>query len=61
MPSKIRFSSFPRTSAPPNFLRSVVDEFEAVEQLIGTERLDKGLKSDEVLGHLRSGLERHGF
>lgn len=61
MSTRIRFSSFPRTSAPPAFLHTVIARFQAVEALIGTEYLVKGLKSDEVLEHLRSGLEVVGF
>ena len=61
MPTNIRFSSFPRTSPPPCWLTQVIDVFRAVESHINTELLDKGLKSDEVLGHLRPGLERLKF
>ena len=61
VPTHTRFSSFPRTSPPPHFLNAVIDEFRAVESQIGTEHLHKGLKSDEVLGHLRPGLERLEF
>lgn len=45
----IRFSTFPRTEPPPNFVESLVDVFRQHEGEIATETNDKGLKSDEVL------------
>lgn len=59
--SHIRFTSFPRTQAPPGFAGSIVEAFRAVEPTISTVALDKGLTSDEVLGVLRPSLVGLGF
>lgn len=57
----IRYSSFPRTIAPPAFTAELISAFTAVEQTISTTRLEKGLTSDGVLAELRPQLEDLGF
>ena len=57
----IRYSTFPRTQAPPPFLGDVIDLFKAHENEIGTRHLQKGLISDDVLALLRPGLVTLGF
>lgn len=61
MDSTIRFTSFPRTSPPPAFVGSLLKAFRSAEDKIATEQLAKGLKSDEVLAHLRPPLQELGF
>jgi hypothetical protein len=61
VPSKIRFSSFPRTEPPPAFTEKIVNVFQAHEPLIGTMSLEKGLTSDAVLAELRPDLSGLGF
>jgi hypothetical protein len=60
-PTSIRFSSFPRTEAPPAFVHELAEVFRQHESAIATEILAKHLQSDQVLGILRDGLERLGF
>lgn len=57
----IRFSAFPRTSAPPRFIDAIVDVFRAHEDKIGTEHLAKGLDSDGVLARLAEDLRNLGL
>ena len=57
----IRFSTFPRTQTPPEFLAGLVARFEKHADVIGTSHLKKGMKSDEVLAVLRSDLIDLGF
>jgi len=59
--SSIRFSTFPRTESPANFLRGLVEVFERHEAHLSTRDLPKGLTSDEVLSLLRSDLGELGF
>ncbi len=59
--SSIRFSTFPRTESPADFLQELVDVFVRHEADISTRDLAKGLTSDEVLGILRSDLSELGF
>lgn len=59
--SSIRFSSFPRTEPPPDFIPKIVEAFRACEPDIGTLDLAKGLTSDVVLGHLRPHLKALDF
>jgi len=59
--SSIHFTSFPRTEPPPPFVAEIVKTFRAHENLIATEKLPSHLKSDEVLGILRSALVGLGF
>lgn len=59
--SRIRFSSFPRTEPPPEFVLSVVGIFRRHESGISTTSLAKGLTSDAVLAALRPDLLDLGF
>jgi hypothetical protein len=59
--STIRFTSFPRTEPPPEFIPKVIGAFRAFEAEMGTPILDKGLTSDEVLGLLRPHLKALEF
>lgn len=59
--SDIRFSTFPRTEPPPQFVHQVVGGFYSHEALISTVALDKGLTSDQVLLVLREDLVKIGF
>ena len=59
--SSIRFTTFPRTEPPPDFVKQIADVFRSNETRVGTKRLTKGLKSDEVLAALRPELEGLGF
>jgi hypothetical protein len=59
--SSVRFSSFPRTEPPPQFVPSVVRAFATHERDITTAKLDKGLTSNEVLQALREDLVGLGF
>src|SRR5215207_5602143 len=59
--STIRFSTFPRTEPPPDFVEDVVSVFKQHESEIATEINDKGLKSDDVLAVLGPGLADLGF
>jgi len=59
--STIRFSSFPRTEPPPDFVPEIVEVFRQHEAAIATEKLDRHLKSDEVLVALSAGLISLGF
>ncbi|WP_419921297.1 hypothetical protein [Candidatus Poriferisodalis sp.] len=57
----IRFATFPSTQSPPPFVPAVVSLFESELHRIGTEDLESGLDSDEVLDVLRSGLQELKF
>lgn len=57
----IRYSSFPRTEPPPAFAREVASVFIRHEETIGTEGLNKGLTSNEVLNVIRDDLVALGF
>lgn len=59
--TNIRFTSFPRTQTPPEFIASIVAAFRASELSICTQTLEKGLTSDEVLSVLRPSLIGLGF
>jgi hypothetical protein len=59
--SNVRFTSFPRTLPPPDFVGSVVEVFRSIEHTVCTKTLAKGLTSDEVLAELRPGLSSLGF
>jgi len=61
VPSKVRFSSFPRTEPPPAFTEKIINVFQAHEPLICTMTLEKGLTSDAVLAELRADLSGLGF
>jgi hypothetical protein len=59
--STIRFSTFPRTEPPPEFVENVVAVFRQHEREIATQTNDKGLKSDDVLALLGPDLAKLGF
>ena len=59
--STIRYSTFPRTTAPDSFLTEIVRCFRENEKAISTVSLEKGLTSDEVLAIIRSALCKIGF
>ena len=61
MKTTVRFSSFPRTLPPPHFTQQVLDVFKGHESTIGTDLLNKGLTSDQVLRVLRDDLVDLGF
>lgn len=61
MTSQIRFTSYPLTEGPPDFVARVVDVFRKHEGSICTEVLTKGLESDAVLALLSKDLQRIGF
>jgi hypothetical protein len=61
MPTKIRFSTFPRTEPPPEYLQSIMEVFGKHEKTICTLDLEKGLTSDAVLKVLRADLVGLGF
>jgi len=58
---KIRYSTFPRTQSPHEFVEKIVSLFRAREHEIGTMTRDKGLTSDAVLAVLRPSLIELGF
>jgi hypothetical protein len=59
--STVRFTTFPRTEPPPDFIRSVIAAFQTCEPSVCSEKLAKGLTSDEVLSVIRPHLETLGF
>lgn len=59
--TEIRFSTFPRTKPPPEFIRGIVDVFRLHESSISTIILPKGLRSDPVLAILSDDLAKLGF
>ncbi|WP_435362765.1 hypothetical protein [Haloarchaeobius sp. DYHT-AS-18] len=59
--SNIRYYSYPRTEVPPDFAEKIVAVFRKHESIIGTENLDDGLKSNEVLKEVRDDLMEVGF
>ena len=59
--STIRFTSFPRTEPPPEFVGSIVDVFKKHEATIGTTHLEKGLTSVDVLAVIHDDLAERGF
>lgn len=61
MKSSVRFTSYPRTEPPPQFVFPIVDVFRTAEATIGSEQLAKGLTSDAVLALLHPQLEALGF
>jgi hypothetical protein len=61
MPTKVRFSTFPRTEPLPVHLNSIVAVFEHHEKTICTLDLEKGLTSDAVLNELAPDLSALGF
>src|SRR5438132_9985636 len=61
MATTVRFTSFPQTKPPPEFVPSVVEIFRNHERLISTIALAKGLESDPVLKELATDLAKLGF
>ncbi len=61
MANDIRFTSFPRTQPPAEFVIDVTGIFQTHLKSISTTALKKGLKSDKVLAVLRSDLVGLGF
>jgi hypothetical protein len=59
--TNIRFTCFPRTKPPPEFVPKIIEVFRACESDIGTLNLAKGLTSNEVLARLRPSLKDLGF
>ncbi len=59
--STIRFSTFPRTEPPPEFVDDLITVFRNHEDEVATEINDKGLKSDDVLAVLGPDLADLGF
>lgn len=57
----IRFTSFPRTEPPPQFIPAIVDVFRKHEEDIAMKMLKKGLTSDQVLHELHEDLITLGF
>ena len=58
---QIRFSTFPRTQTPPDFLSEVIAVFDLHLPEIGTVHREKGLTSNETLAVLRPDLVALGF
>lgn len=58
---QLRFSTYPRTQTPEEFLESVINVFNGHFDEIGTERRKKGLTSDQVLAVIREDLVNIGF
>lgn len=61
MNSTVRFSTFPRTNPPPQFIAGVVGVFKQHEPTISTIALAKGLESDPVLKVLAGDIANLGF
>jgi len=61
MATTIRYKCYPLTDRPPEFVARLVTVFRSHEKRISTEVLEKGLKSDDVLGVLRGDLVALGF
>jgi hypothetical protein len=61
MTTAVRFTSFPRTKPPPDFVPKVIAAFKRQEATISTEALAKGLESDPVLKAIASDLAELGF
>lgn len=63
MPShiRIRFSSYPRTEARPDFTDSLIRVFSKHAAKVSTQSLPKGLTSDEVLATVAPDRRRLGF
>lgn len=59
--SQVRFTSFPRTKPPPEFIASIIDVFQKHEPSISTISLEKGLESDGVMKILSTDLRELGF
>ena len=60
MATTVRFTSFPQTMPPPDFVPLIVDIFRNHEPTISTIALAKGLESDPVLKELAGDLANIG-
>lgn len=59
--SDVRFTTFPRTRIPPDFIPAVIEIFRKHEPLLSTINLAKGLTSDKALEIIRYDLKTLGF
>ena len=59
--STIRFTCFPQTAPPPDFVPRIIGVFQKHEGAIATRDSKTGLKSDQLLDILRGDLEALGF
>lgn len=59
--STIRFSCFPRTNPPPEFVDPLLAVFQSHEAVIGTAAGSAGMTSNQVLAELRDDLVALGF
>ena len=59
--STIRYSTFPRTQAPPPLAKDIAAIFRSHEATISTIKRKKGLTSDQVLEVIRGDLVQLGF
>jgi hypothetical protein len=59
--STIKYSTFPRTQPPQDFVQALVSIFVSHEDMISTIGLEKGLTSDQVLRILLEDLSKLGF
>jgi hypothetical protein len=59
--ARIRFSTYPKTEAPPHFTEALVRVFARCSTQISTTALEKGLTSDEVLAKVAPNLVGLGF
>lgn len=57
----VSYQTFPLTESPPPFVSSLVQVFRDHEASISTARLERGLKSDQLLSELEPGLLKLGF
>lgn len=57
----IRYTCYPRTEPPPQFVSAIASLFSEHEDEIASTKLAKGLTSNEVLAVLRPGLVSIGF
>ena len=61
IPSDIKFTTFPRTKAPPDFVNHLIEIFKRHEAEISTKTLQNALNSNQVLSHLSDDLVQLGF
>lgn len=59
--SSIRYTTYPRTKPPPNFVSQIVQVFRSHEEEIRTKGQQNGLKSNQVLRAVRRDLKQLGF
>ncbi len=56
-----KFTCFPRTEPPPQFVHDIVEAFQRCESTICAITLEKGLTSNAVLDVVRPRLKTLGF